>query len=138
MLGGDWEEDLSSMMMGKGKNVATDAAEAVPSSGMVRLDRSVQTRLFVLSRCKAIKVDMINSKNRSKWVCGSIALYEPPKDSWRCEACHIEFALPKMLCETLIVLCADSSQMLLFGLSLKIRRDSVSCPYSSLLNNGLV
>ena len=50
MLGGGGEEGLSYMMMGKGKIVVTDAVEAVSPSGLVRLDHSVRTRLFVLSR----------------------------------------------------------------------------------------
>ena len=47
MLGGNGEEGLSSMMMGKEEVVVTDAVEIVPSSELVRLNRSVRTQLCV-------------------------------------------------------------------------------------------
>ena len=136
MLGGGGEECLSSVMVGKEEVVVTDAVEAVSSSGLVRLDCSVRTRLCALSKCEAIEVDMVNPKDWSKWLRGSITLCEPQKNSWGREACQMEFARPKLLYGT-FVLRADSSQMLAFGLSLKIRGGSVSCPYSSLLNSRL-
>ena len=71
---------------------------------------------------------MINPKDLSKWMRGSIVLQESPKNSWGCDVLQIKFALHNMLCGTL-VLCAESSQMLAFGLSLEIRRGSVLCPY---------
>ena len=46
-------------------------------------------------------------------------LVQRPKNSWWCKARQMEFALPKMLCETL-VFGAGSSQMLASGLPLKI------------------
>ena len=49
---------------------------------VVRMDPCVRTQLCVLSKCGAIEVDMINPKDWPKWMCGSIALHEPPKISW--------------------------------------------------------
>ena len=49
VLGGDGEEGVSSMMMGKEEVAVTDAPEAVLSSALMRLDRSVRTCLYVCS-----------------------------------------------------------------------------------------
>ena len=45
MLGGNGEEGLSSMMMGKEEVVVTDAVEIFLLSELVRLNQSVRTRL---------------------------------------------------------------------------------------------
>ena len=87
---------FSSVMIGKEAVVVTDAVKAVPSSKLVRVGRIVRTWLCALSKCEAIKVDMINPKDWLKWQRGSIALYEPPKNSRGWEAHHIEF--PCLIC----------------------------------------
>ena len=110
------------MIMGKEDIVVTDTVETVLSSGLVRLDRSVRTRLCALIKCEAIKVDMMSPKDWLKWVCRVVALYESPKNSCGCVVRQMKCALPNMLCGTL-VLRTDSSQILAFGLSLKIRSD---------------
>ena len=106
IIGAGWEcgggeEGLSFVMMGKEEVVWTDAVEAVSSSKLVRLDRIVRTRLCALGKCETIEVDRI--KDWSKWVRGFIALCEPPKNSGGCEARQMEFALPNMLCGTLVL-----------------------------------
>ena len=65
---------VSSTMMGKEEVVVIDFVEAVSSSSLRWLGRIVRTRLCALSKCEAIKVDMINPKNWLKWVGESIAL----------------------------------------------------------------
>ena len=114
-----------------------ERVERVSSSKFMQVGRSVRTQLCALGKCDTIEVDMINPKDWSNWVRGSIALYAPPKNSWGCAFCQMKFVIPSMLCGTL-VLRADSSQMLVFGLSLEIQRSLVSCPYNSRLNRGLV
>ena len=66
VLGGGGEDRFSSMMMGKEKVVVTDAVEAVSSSKLVRVDCTARIRLCALSKCEAIDVDTINTKDWSK------------------------------------------------------------------------
>ena len=66
------------MMVGKEVAVVTDAVEAVSSSKLVRVVRIVRTRLCALIKCEDMDVDMINLKDWSKWVRGSIVLLDSP------------------------------------------------------------
>ena len=68
--------------MGKEEVAVTDVVEAVSSSALMRLDRSVQTRLCALRKeCDATYRGrhIISPKDQSKWVCGSIAVYKSSK-----------------------------------------------------------
>ena len=96
--GGGGEKGLSFVVMGKEEVVWTDTVETVSSSRLVQLGRIVRTWLCALGKCETIEVDMINSKDCSKWVRWSIALCEPPKNSWGCKARQMELALLNMLC----------------------------------------
>ena len=64
----------SSMMMGKKVVVVVEAVEAVSSSKLVRVMRTVWIRLCTLNKCNAMVVNMTNPRDWSKWVRGSIAL----------------------------------------------------------------
>ena len=52
----------------------TDAVEAVSYLELVKLVRIVWIRLCTLNNCEAMPVDMINPRDWSKRVCGSIVL----------------------------------------------------------------
>ena len=62
------------MMMGKKVVVVVDAVEAISSSKLVRVVRTIRIRLCTLNKCEAMIVDMTNPRDWSKRVRRSIDL----------------------------------------------------------------
>ena len=64
------------MIMGKNVVVIVNAVKRVSSLKIVRVVRIVRIRLCTLNKCETMAVDMINPRDWSKWVRGSIILQD--------------------------------------------------------------